>query len=262
MNMNNILKASAMGLLAVAVSACGNNHHKSRAEIDGRAALGALLNATCEVTTLIGNTLGSGTTDASGNFTMTLSPAPSEPYLVSCTGGQFFNEATGQFEAFTGTMKAVAPSDTTSLAVTPLTDVAAEAVLALSGTVTDGQVSTILDDIASFFGVSDILALPQVVDSLDDLDALSGNAGAYAAVLAALANLTEGLGLSAQQILSLLAADIADGDLGDQFSQSTIDAAAASVANGTDAADELASGQNEPGRNTGTITGTGGTGGN
>ncbi|TJY61943.1 hypothetical protein E4T66_06770 [Sinimarinibacterium sp. CAU 1509] len=256
--MNSFLKASAIGLITVAVSACGNNHHKSKVDIDGRAALGALLNATCTVTTLSGTVLGSGTTDGSGNFTMTLSPAPSEPYVLSCTGGQYFNEATGQFETFTGTMKAVAPSDTTSLAVTPLTDVAAEAVLALGGTVTDGQVDTVLGDIASFFGLGDLLALPQVVNSLDDLDTLSGNAGAYAAVLAALANLTEGMGLDAQDVLSLLADDIADGDLGDQFSQSEIDDEAASVAEGTDAADELASGQDDPDRNDGTITGSGG----
>jgi hypothetical protein len=259
MNMKSFLKASAIGLLAIAVSACGDDDNKkSKTDIGGRAALGALLNATCDATTLSGSPLGSGETDASGNFTATLSPTPSGPYMVSCTGGQYFDEGSGQFVTFTGTMRAIVPSDTTSFAVTPLTDVAAAAVLLLGSPVTDGQVSAVLADIASFFGISDILALPQVIDSLDDLDTLSGDAGAYAAVLAALAQLEAGDGGEGQDILSDLASDILDGDLGDSFTQAEIDAAAAAIADGTDAADELAAGQNESDRNTGTIIGSGG----
>lgn len=264
--MNRLLSAIMAGS-ALALAACGGGGGgggTSGKFIDGTASLGALINATCRIAAANnpGTTLTTARTDSRGEFRLEV-PRALGAFLITCTGGQFFDEASGQYIANTEEIRTLAPSDRTSVGITPLTDVIAEAVLRAGGTITDDIIRNVAGQVGSFFGVSDPLAPPQVVRSASDLQNLSGdNAGVYAAVLAGLSDIGASLetGGNALTALRQLRTDVQDSRLGDQIRQDQIDAATNNRAAGTAAAGPAAANQSDPNRNRGNISTTGGAG--
>ena len=74
-----------------------------------------------------GTQLGITTTDTNGNYTVTLTPAPTTPFLAETSGGTYVDEATGTTITLAATdkLQAALPVGTTSATVTPLTHIAA-----------------------------------------------------------------------------------------------------------------------------------------
>lgn len=105
--------------------------------------------------------LGSGRTasDGSGSYSVTLNSAPTGPVVVEVSGGTFTDEASGTTGVALKTpMRAVVSSvaNGTKIAVTPLTHLAFEQVDGI-GAYTETEINDANTQIASLFGVSDII---------------------------------------------------------------------------------------------------------
>lgn len=167
------------------------------------------------------------TTDTSGVATFGIigTIEPESVILVSCSGGTYFDEASGvTVDVPAGeTIDSVVPSTdvatgTAAVAVTPLTDIAAEQVLALleAGVPVD---ATTADDanaeVAALFGIDDITAPPTVVNSTAPTElGASGDltdADAYAVALAALSYAAAELGTDPFSLTAAIAEDASDG---------------------------------------------------
>lgn len=228
------------------------------------ASKGAIVGASCEIAPINnpGNVLDTCITDDSGNCQFDV-PGATGPALVTCTGGDYYDEATDSIIALGNrTVRSVATSTRNSVAVTPLTDLLAER-LSNGQQIDDAAVEAVAADISSFFAVGDITEPPQVVRNATDAMNLEGNAaGAYAAALGGFSRVAQNSGNDALSYLELLRTDIQDGSI-DIVNQAEFDQETDEAAQGTDAAAEVDQNQDEPNRNTGDITEpqTGGTGG-
>lgn len=262
-------------VLSAAMSACGGGGVSGSPgevvetkPITIGASLGAIVGARCEIAPVNNpsNVISSGFTASDGGITLGV-PASTGPVLVTCTGGQFYDEASDAFITLTTPVRSIAPSNASRVAVTPLTDLAAIVVISAADTDTidDTDINNVVSQIGSFFAVPDILSPPQIVNSADDLTTLSSNgAGVYAAVLAGLSDIGASMGGgNAQTALETLRNDIADRNLGGEIPRATIDQATNTRADAGGNGGVTRAEQNRPGRNAGTIAAnpTGGSGG-
>lgn len=257
----SVAVASCVALVA---AACGGSNGGGRSvpikTVSATSSLGAIVGASCTIAPANNpaNILDTGTTNTSGLVSWDV-PESTGPVIVSCSGGSYYDEASNGFISLSGTIRAVAPSTATSVAITPLTDLAAIATERAGGVITDDLINNAAAAIGSYFGVTDILSPPQVVNDAADLSNLTGdNAGVYAAVLAGLSDIGATGGGNAESALTRLQADLqADDDLGDDITRNQIDGATNNRAAGTAAAAPAASNQARPNRNNGSIQPTG-----
>lgn len=197
------------------------------------ASLGRIYNAALEARCMAtGTVLGSGSTGSSGLPTLTLSGTCSGPVVVELLANgstTYFDEkleATASMPAGTS-LRAIVPTfsagSALSIAVTPLTEMAARQAIAAAGSesaVTSAQAGTANSAVlAQLFGSGvnfDILTPPTVVDSSSAANSLgTTTADRYAFYLAALAHLGSG-STPALAVASALATDLADGTLDGQ----------------------------------------------
>ena len=277
MTKHGIAVSAALIFGSAALVGCDGSSTRVSQDGDGdvkqllvRASKGALVGATCTIAPVNNpdNQIGTCTTNADGDCNLNI-PAQTGPVLVSCTGGSYYDEATDTtVQLGNNVARSIAPSTRSSVAVTPLTDLAASrALAAVEGgqQVTDETIEQTKRDVSSFFGVDDILDPPQPIRNAADKANLSGDeAGAYAAALAGFSQLALDKGVDPFTLTQNLNSDLADdGVINSQVTQSEIDTATSNAAQGTPAAAEVQENQSQPDRNTGSISnpGTGGTSG-
>ena len=106
-------------------------------ELSGSVVKGSVREATVTFFALnpdgkVGAQLGTTVTDASGNYFVTVIPAPTTPFLARSTGGTYVDEATGATSDLLATegFRAVLPAGTATATLTPLTEIATARALA------------------------------------------------------------------------------------------------------------------------------------
>lgn len=166
------MKIKAISLLITALTALtlwgcgggGGGGGSTSTTVSGIASKGPITGATVVVYAITagakGAALGSfSPTPASGSYSVNIG-SYTGPVLVESTGGTYTDEATGATLQTVGVLRAFADNATgaTSVAVTPLTEMAAVNILA-AGTITPASIKTGNAAIANTFGVSDIIGV-------------------------------------------------------------------------------------------------------
>ncbi len=111
----------------------------------------------------MGAQIGAGTTDAQGNFTMSIG-AYSGPVMLRVTGGTYTDEATGAVmtmqsgDIMTSMMpQAIAGAVMSGVQITPLTSLAQAMAQSMSGGMTPANITAANTAMGNYFSVSDIL---------------------------------------------------------------------------------------------------------
>lgn len=252
------LRTAVLALSAVAIiSACDDNNGSVRGPVTsptpppptsvltGRAALGAVTGASCNAFLSNGTTQIPGsptvTSDANGNFSFGALNSSFFPVVVTCTGGNFFDEATGTTFANTAPISAVVPQARTSqsttaaptFAVTPLTNMAAAVFLAQPAEMRTGSIGNNLATSANaeiaraLFPGGDVLTPPTPVTTTTTSLPSSSVADQYAAILASLSYAANNAAGSTKaektaNFLRALATDAADGTIDGQAGSTPI----------------------------------------
>lgn len=161
-----------------------------------------------------GAVLGTGTTDASGNFSFSLTTAHTGPAALVATGGTYTSETTGTTVSGAGSSLCAMAIDlsrgATGLIISPLSDMvcARAKVLAVGGT----ALPTAIADADTFvMGIYGLTGRPEGLRPSFTAGALCTDAGKLAMVLAALDKLRTGLAGGSDALYSALSSDIADG---------------------------------------------------
>jgi len=129
--------------------------------------------------------------------------------VLGGAGVTYFDEGTGKDEPFpAGILKAVAPSVTGEVGVTPLTNAAAAQLAGAA--ITADSVNAANTKIASQFGLTNILAAPVLLGAGDSIASSDGDAGLYALVLAGMAKDAHKSGFSLVDSVVALAEDLQD----------------------------------------------------
>jgi len=227
------LTAGASLLAACAVlTGCGGSNDDSAPTTSfvATAALGAVSGATCTATE-IGTTrtfAALSVTNTDGKVVVSGLPLNVGALLLDCSGGSYFDEATGLTKTLAATDKisTVLPKGATEVGVTPLTTLVAATVrqalstAAAGSTMTNAQISAVVASVAKVFAPGvDLLSPPTVVKNAADVAAISNSsaAGKYAAALAALSQLAKDQGTDQTQLTAALVNDVADGVIGDDL---------------------------------------------
>lgn len=172
--------------------------------------------------------LGTATTDSGGNFTITLTPAPTTPFLAEASGGTYVDEATGAAVTLTATdkLQAVLPAGTTRATITPLTNIAAARAQALAagGTPLATAVDSSNTSVGSQYGIANIVTvLPPAANDAASVAVSTRDERLYALVLAGIAQQASSLGVRAIDLANALAEDAKDGILDGQNGAAAID---------------------------------------
>ncbi len=163
-----------------------------------------------------------GTLDATGTVSITHDGSYDGPILVTITGtdtATYFDEAAGTNLPMGSdvTIRAFAPSPLTEIGVTILTELAAQVMDDVEGTISADTVNSVNNAVREALApdLPDILTPPAIVseENLTAQSLTTNDADTYALRLAALANMAAGDEAPAVSILQQLAADLADGDI-------------------------------------------------
>jgi hypothetical protein len=168
----------------------------------------------------LGAKLGTGTTDANGNFNLAIG-SYAGPLMLQVSGGSYVDEATGSTMAMASgdVMTAVLPSvagggaNTSGIQVTPVTAMAQTLALHQGGGMTDANINAANAAMGNYFSVSDILH----VQPMNPLVTGSGTGASqdaqnYGMTLAAMSKAAQSLGLSSSSAMTTaLMNDASDG---------------------------------------------------
>lgn len=162
--------------------------------------------------------LGTTVSDTKGNYTVTLTPAPTTPFLAETSGGTYVDEVTGLNVVLSATDKltAVLPVGTTRATVTPLTHIAAARAQALAagGTPLATAVDSSNTGVATQYGIADIVAtLSPAANNATSVATASRDERIYALVLAGIVQQASSVGVRAIDLANALAEDAKDGIL-------------------------------------------------
>ena len=229
------------GIIAVAtmlgLAACGGGGGSSgssaisnppppvQGTIAGTAVKGPVSGATVTAYAISNGSMGSqiatATTDASGNFSLSIGTYTGS-VMLQMTGGTFTDEGTGTSmsmlsgDAMTAVMQTVAAGATVrGIQLTPLTSMAQTMAAHMTGGMTDANISTANANVGQYFMVSDILhTMP--MDPL--VSGSGGSAGQdavnYGMTLAAMSQFAHAVGMaSSSAIVTAMMNDAADGSL-------------------------------------------------
>ena len=210
---------------ALALAGCGGDSSSSKTSLDYQATVahGAVVGATCDLFDADGALIASGfTTDENGQVDISAKVNKKKfPVSMSCSGGTYYNEATGQTETQTGALRSIVPDKDTlnsvggEVAVTPLTDLAAE--LYEKSPVKDPvaakqALAEIREALAPNLGTggADLLQAPQPVKN--STDTVGGTVqGEYALYLAGLAKAAQSRGVTPEQLLDTVKGQVQQG---------------------------------------------------
>ena len=202
--------------------------------MSGRAVYGQMSNAAVKAYGVSNGTagaqLGSATTDAQGNFSVSIGTYAG-PVMLQVSGGTYTDDATGTTmtmqsgDVMTSVVPSVAAgSSTTGIQVTPVTSMAQARAQHMAGGMTDANITAANTAMASYFSVSDILH----TSPMDPLMSGSG-AGAtqdaknYGMTIAAMSQYAATLGMphSAGMITAMMN-DAADGVMNGMMGSTSI----------------------------------------
>ncbi len=168
----------------------------------------------------LGALLGATQTFSRGQFSfLSLKGTPTGYIYVETSGGSYVDEATGQTVNLTPSQGLCAvvrddPSNITVLAITPLTTMAAKRILSLatSGTPLDLAYESATTGVEQQYGLPDILStFPADPTDADATDVASRQERQYGIVVAGIAELAAGMGMSAVDLTAALTSDAQDG---------------------------------------------------
>lgn len=241
--MKKTLRLLASITLALALAACGSDGPGGIFDISGSGAasagaspsLGLVQNATVNFYQADDNTLiGSSDTGTTGVVQVN-SGSYSGPVIVEVLGdnidAMYFDEAAGALVPFPAgsALHALVPNATSTVGVTPLTELAYQAALAQNLIpISASAVNQLNEAVRSALapGLNSLLSVPTLIDSNTTAGSLADNeAGRYALVLAALAELNSGNSSPALTTLNALVADLADGVVDGQNNGSPVQGA-------------------------------------
>ncbi|MDP1989748.1 MAG: hypothetical protein Q8K00_01900 [Syntrophales bacterium] len=167
----------------------------------------------------MGAQIGTGTTDAQGNFTMSIG-AYSGPVMLQMTGGIYTNEATGTSmtmssgDTMTSMMpQAIAGAVMSGVQITPLTSMAQAMAQTMSGGMTPANITAANTAMGNYFSVSDIL----YTSPMNPLTPGSGTGATqdmrnYGMVLAAMSQYAQTIGMPISSgMVTAMMNDAADG---------------------------------------------------
>lgn len=146
----------------VLLTACGKGETPGtvRATVSGVASKGPIYGAIVTVTDLSGKTVGTGTTNSDGSFSVDL-PDYKGPVIVKITGGGYVDEETGEVVNLSAAMpnglRAAFgnASGATRVIVTPLTEIAVQMAVA-QGALSRTSVTNANSAVSTAFGIDDI----------------------------------------------------------------------------------------------------------
>lgn len=181
---------------------------------------GAAVAAFAIVNGAMGALVGSGTTDASGSFTVSIG-SYAGPLTLQATAGTFADEATGTImPLMSGDVLAAcipaltAGAATTGIQLTPLTSMACARARALTGGTTPANVAAANAAVGAYFSINDILR----TTPMDPMVAGSGTGATqdqknYGMVVAAMSQYAQSIGMTASSssLVTAMARDASDG---------------------------------------------------
>jgi hypothetical protein len=168
---------------------------------------------------MMGSQIGTGTTDAQGNFTMSIG-SYSGPVMLRMSGGTYTDEAAGttmtmQSGDFMTSMmpQAIAGSVMGGVQITPLTSMAQMKAQSMSGGMTPANITAANTAMGNYFSVSDIL----YTHPMNPLTPGSGTGATqdmrnYGMVLAAMSKYAQTIGMPISSgMITLMMNDASDG---------------------------------------------------
>jgi hypothetical protein len=179
---------------------------------------------------LMGAQIGNGTTDAQGNFTVSIG-AYSGPVMLQMSGGTYTDEATGASitmhsgDVMTSVMpQAIAGAVMSGVQITPLTSMAQAMAQAMSGGMTPANIAAANTAMGNYFSVSDIL----YTHPMNPLTPGSGTGATqdmrnYGMVLAAMSQYANTIGMPfSSGIVTAMMNDASDGVMDGQMGNTQI----------------------------------------
>ena len=179
---------------------------------------------------LMGAQIGNGTTDAQGNFTVSIG-AYSGPVMLQMSGGTYTDEATGASitmhsgDVMTSVMpQAIAGAVMSGVQITPLTSMAQAMAQAMSGGMTPANIAAANTAMGNYFSVSDIL----YTHPINPLTPGSGTGATqdmrnYGMVLAAMSQYANTIGMPfSSGIVTAMMNDASDGVMDGQMGNTQI----------------------------------------
>ena len=234
-----LARAATVGALLL-LSACGGGGGGGDAEsaiggvIGGTGIKGPVAGSTVTAYSISGGAMGArigtATTDASGNFSLSIG-SYSGPLMLQLSGGTYTDEATGMAmpmasgDVMTAVLPSVAAGATISdVRMTPLTSMAQTMAQHLSGGMTDANITSANTAIGDYFMVRDILH----VQPIDPLVAGSGSGASqdainYGMTLAAMTQYARSQGMtSSSAIVTTMMNDASDGMMDGMMGSSAV----------------------------------------
>lgn len=191
--------------------------------INGAVTKGPLSNATVNAYGIasgqMGSQIGSATTDANGNYTMTIG-SYTGPVMLQVSGGNYTDEATGALVAMArgdvmaAVMQSVASgANISGIQITPITSMAQARAQQMTGGMTDANIATANVALGSYFSVGDITHVqpmnPLVPGSGSNASADARN---YGIALAAMSQLAKSLSMAnTSALVTAMMSDASDG---------------------------------------------------
>ena len=202
--------------------------------ISGSVTKGPVANATVMAYGIAGGAmgaqLGSVTTDAGGNFTMTVGTHDG-PVMLRVNGGSYKDEATGVTmamgagDAMTAVMPAMSPGvNVNGIQVTPLTSMAQVRAQQMAGGMTAANITAANAAMGNYFMVSDILHVHPMNPLVQGSGAGAGaDARNYGMTLAAMSQYAKSLNMPfSSGMVTLMTSDASDGMMDGMYAGSRI----------------------------------------
>ena len=232
--------AAAAVLAALALSACGGSSSApptppvSDGTISGAVVDGPVGGASVRAYAVSGGTMGAqvggGTTDAMGNFTVSIG-SYSGPLMLQASGGSYVDEATGAVmtmqagdEMACAIPAVAAGAATTGVQITPLTSMAHARAHHMAGGITAASITAANAAVGAYFSAGDILHTapmnPLVAGAGAGASADARNAGM---AIAAMSQYAQSIGMtSSSGIVTAMMDDASDGVMDGRMSGATI----------------------------------------
>ena len=166
-----------------------------------------------------GAQIGSATTDANGNFSMTMA-SYTGPVMLQANAGTFRDEATGALmtmavgDAMTAVLPSVATGTTvTGVQVTPVTSMAQTRAQQMTGGMTDANIAAANTAMGNYFSVADILHVQPMNPLVPGSGAGAGpDARNYGITLAAMSQYAKSLNMAnTSALVTSMMSDASDG---------------------------------------------------
>lgn len=235
-----VLAAASLLASSLLLFACGGSSSTpgmpppAVGTISGSVVLGPVSGSTVRAFAITGGTMGAqvggGTTDAAGNFTISIGHYAGS-LMLQTSGGSYIDEATGATMAVAaGDALAcaiptlAADATTTGIQVTPLTAMAHARVHHMAGGLTDANISAANAAVGGYFSVSDILHVAPMNPMVAGSGAgASQDARDYGMAIAAMSQYAHGLGMTTSSgIVTAMMDDATDGVMDGMMSGAAI----------------------------------------